>query len=178
MVDPAEKRAASHVLEQRYLILATSNDNVPWIAPVAYAETDTLSLIFSSRPSSRHGRTIGHGEVFVAVAIFDGALPSLSADGIQLEGTCRRLADEDLTVGGNTFWTRLHVKGETAPAPIDPLERWGSHSQRGLYVITPHRIFVTDLARYLETGLDYREKVDISIVGQLIREHWRSHPAI
>jgi hypothetical protein len=112
--------------------------------------------------------------VVVAGAILDGALPSPSADGIQFEGVCHRVTGQGLAVMGGIYWTRLHIKEGTLAPPISPLERWGPQSERALYFIAPRRVFVTDLQRYAETGLDYRIEVDISIVRQLIEESWKS----
>lgn len=79
--------------ENRYLSLATTDGDIPWVAPVEYVTDDALNFYFVSKTSSRHVAHIEQNSV-VSAAIFDSRQPSMTGKGIQVKGTVEKYADE------------------------------------------------------------------------------------
>ncbi len=74
------------------LTLATvSDDGFPQAAPLFFAETDDLALIFISERKVRHSQNIARNNRVAAAIYTDGQAWS-SIRGVQLEGTCVALA--------------------------------------------------------------------------------------
>lgn len=71
--------------ENRYLSLATTDGDEPWVAPVEYVVDDDLNFYFASKSSSRHVVHIEQNPV-VGFAIFDSTQPPMRGRGIQLRG--------------------------------------------------------------------------------------------
>lgn len=74
------------------LTLATvAPDNRPQAAPVFFAETDELTLIFISEQKSRHSQNVKQNSRVAATIYADGQSWQ-SIQGIQLEGICTALS--------------------------------------------------------------------------------------
>lgn len=76
------------------LTLATlAEDGRPQAAPIFYAETDDMSLIFISEPKVRHSRNVAR-DGRVAAAIYADGQQWQTIRGVQLEGICTALSGE------------------------------------------------------------------------------------
>ncbi len=88
--------------ENRYLSLATTDGEKPWVAPVEYVVDDELNFYFVSLVTSRHVNHI-QGNPLVAVAIFDSRQPSFTGRGIQIDGRVSTYSDHEnpfVTIAG------------------------------------------------------------------------------
>lgn len=88
------------VRENRYLTLATTDSQSPWIAPLEYLVDDELNFYFLSLPSSRHARHLLSNDT-VAVAIFDPAQEeyapgiTITLRGVQIEARAKLLPQDE-----------------------------------------------------------------------------------
>ena len=74
------------------LTLATvTRDGRPQAAPLFYAETDELALLFISEKKTRHGQNIA-GDGRVAATIYADGQQWRSIKGLQIEGVCTQLS--------------------------------------------------------------------------------------
>lgn len=102
MATPA--RVAALIAANTYLTLGTTDGARPWANAVEYVTDADGNLFFVSRTSSQHGRNIGAQAPVVAV-IFDSTQPSMTGEGVQIEGLATRLDGDDnvfVSVGGRT----------------------------------------------------------------------------
>jgi uncharacterized protein len=89
-----QQRVKKFLVDHTTLTLATVTDEGrPQAAPLFFAETDDLSLIFISEKKVRHSRNIAQNNN-VAVTIYADGQPWQSIRGLQIEGTCAPLAGE------------------------------------------------------------------------------------
>jgi uncharacterized protein len=89
-----QQRIKKFLAAHTTLTLATvTGDGRPQAAPLFFAETDDLSLIFISEKKVRHSRNIAQNNN-VAVTIYADGQPWQSICGLQIEGTCVPLAGE------------------------------------------------------------------------------------
>lgn len=79
--------------ENRYLSLATTDGEEPWVAPVEFVVDGDLNFYFVSKKSSRHINHIEQNSV-VGFAIYDSQQPSMTGRGIQIKGTVEEYSDE------------------------------------------------------------------------------------
>ena len=88
------------ITRNRYLSLATTAGEEPWVAPVEYLHDEQLNFFFFSTGESRHSRHIQQNPT-VAFAIFDRTQPDYTGDlsanlrGVQIRASARRLPSEE-----------------------------------------------------------------------------------
>ncbi|MDX1663419.1 MAG: pyridoxamine 5'-phosphate oxidase family protein [Candidatus Promineifilaceae bacterium] len=84
----------------RYLNLATTDGEEPWVATIEYVHDDELNFYFFSTDDARHSRHIEENPT-VAISIYSSGQPDYSGDlsanlnGVQMRATARRLAEEE-----------------------------------------------------------------------------------
>lgn len=93
MTNNASPEFVMDILEEnRYLSLATTDGDEPWVAPVEYIVDGDLNFYFISKTSSSHVNHIEQNPV-VGVAIFDSTQPSLNGRGIQIRGSVEQYSE-------------------------------------------------------------------------------------
>ena len=81
----------------RYLSLATTEGEEPWVAPVEYLHDEQLNFYFFSTADARHSQHIRRNPT-VAFAIFDATQPEYSGNltaplrGVQIRASARQLS--------------------------------------------------------------------------------------
>ena len=144
-VDRSWVRALLH--RNRVLVLATTDGDRPWVAPLEYMMGDDLDLIFFSSTESRH---VGHLEANgnVAVTVFDHIQPKITdgsdvdLKGLQMECIATRLSPEQHTDEMKATLEAFHF-------PVPPY---------AAFKIVPHRVFVPRV----ENGVNVRYEVDLA----------------
>jgi len=81
------ERAARLIRANRYLTLATADDQGPWAAPINYVTGPGDFLHFYSTITARHSLAVSHTPR-VAGAIFDTRAASEDVDGLQVAASC------------------------------------------------------------------------------------------
>lgn len=131
----------------RYLVLATTDGNEPWVAPVEYLADEDLNLYFFSTQDSRHIRHI-EASGAAAVAVFDREQPeyrsdaSVSLNGVQMECSVTQLSEDEYT-------DDLRAGVEALNPPMPPYQA---------FKITPRRVYVPRI----EDGVNVRDEVPMN----------------
>lgn len=139
--DRARELVHSVVERQRYLALSTTDGRRPWVAVLEYLRDEEGNLYFFSPEDSVHARHI-EGNPAVAVAIFGSEQPDYAADatatldGVQIEGTARKLSESEYPDAVVAGIEALHP-------PMPPY---------AVYRIEPRRVFVPRI----EDGVNVR----------------------
>ena len=96
MADTHQEFARDLVRRNRYLAMATTDGNSPWIAPLEYVSDDDLNLYFFSPATTAHAMQLERNHD-VAVAIFDPLqpeyepAPEIRIAGLQIAATAEKL---------------------------------------------------------------------------------------
>lgn len=142
--DRARDLAQSVIEKHRYLTLATTDGQRPWIAVVEYLRGEDGSFYFFSPEDCEHARHIERNPE-VAVAIYGSEQPDYAADattalnGVQMSATARRLTEEE--------YPEIVVAGiEALHPPMPPY---------AVFKIDPIHTFVPRI----EDGVNVREAV-------------------
>lgn len=94
-MDDFKARLKQFLAAHTTLTLATlAEDGRPQAAPLFYAETDDLSLIFISEPKVRHSQNVAR-DGRVAATIYAHGQQWQTIRGVQLEGTCAALSGKE-----------------------------------------------------------------------------------
>lgn len=131
----------------RYIVLATTDGDNPWVAPVEYMTDEDLNFYFFSPSDVRHVQHIERNGS-VAAAVFDTEQPDYTADttanlnGVQMECTARRLEQSEYSEAV------LAAIGALDP-PMPPYE---------VFKITPRHFYVPRI----EDGVNTRYEVEMS----------------
>ena len=103
MSTASERALVETILRRnRYLVLATTDGEVPWVAPLEYMVDDDLNFYFFSTDDSRHVRDL-ESNARVAVAVFEHEQgeyapdASLTLNGVQIDAVVHRVAPEGYT---------------------------------------------------------------------------------
>ncbi len=128
----------------RYLVLATTDGESPWVAPLEYVVGEGLDLWFFSPLDVRHSKHLERNPS-VAVTIFDADQPEYSGEttmtlaGIQMEGSAA-------LVDPSEFPGVVRSAIAIWDLPMPPY---------GAYRIRPERVFVPQVA----DGVNVRTEV-------------------
>ena len=96
MADNHQKFARDLVRRNRYLTMATTDGNSPWIAPLEYISDEDLNLYFFSPATTMHAVQLENNHN-VAVAIFDSIqpeyepAPEIRIAGLQISASAEKL---------------------------------------------------------------------------------------
>lgn len=141
---------AAYLREHHVVTLATMSDDGPWASAVFYVP-DGLDLIFLSAPHTRHARNFERG---VAGAIQENLDDWQSLKGVQLEGQCEVLKDEERHAAIEIYAQRFPVTGPDAPTEIA-----AALDKVNFYRLKSDRILFIDNAR----GLGHRDTLELSV---------------
>lgn len=130
----------------QYLVLATSDENGPWVAPVEPLADEDLNFYFFSTPEARHSRHIVDGGQVAAVMFAPDQpayTPTLTANlnAVQMECAARKLDPSEYNEA---------VQGaiDALEPPMPPYE---------VFMVTPKRFYVPAI----ENGVNTRYEVDV-----------------
>ena len=92
--------------------VATVHENKPWVCSVYFAYDEQLSLYWISSVDRRHSRELSENP-FVSGAIVLPHTPGDDVQGIQFEGTAKRINDSsEATIGMKYYATRFSMPDE------------------------------------------------------------------
>jgi uncharacterized protein YhbP (UPF0306 family) len=129
------------------VVLATTDGDQPWIAPLEYMTDEDLNLYFFSSTEARHVRHLEANSA-VAATVFDHKQPIVTAttnadlNGVQMECTATRVLPE------------LHTAAVSAAIEAFDL----SIPPYAVFKVVPHRFYVPRI----ESGLNIRYEVDMA----------------
>ena len=135
------------IKRNRIVVLATTDGDKPWVAPLEYMADEDLNLFFFSTTESRHVRHLEANSA-VAATVFDRVQPKVTStttadlSGVQMECTAIRVPPE------------LHT--DAVSAAIDALDI--SIPPYAVFKVIPHRFYVPRI----ENGLNIRYEVDMA----------------
>ena len=128
------QHAREIIKNNRYLTLATSDENVPWASPVFYCVNDRYDFYFVSEKGTLHVQNAGKNSK-VAVAIFDSHQKEGEGTGIQFSGIISEIPEADFPQALTTYHTTFI---ELTP------EKLSGASPYRMYKIVPDKIFILD----------------------------------
>ncbi len=155
-----ERRAASILRAQHFVVIGTADADGPWTAAAQYRLLPR-GLYVESDVSSRHARAIAASGVASGV-VFDSSAAPADADGVQLEFAAREV-DAEASAIRDIIASRLpRDAGDDDPAAVlaVPAKR--------LYVLEVMRAFVFDRDAWRSRGTDARLEVDVAAVWALL----------
>jgi uncharacterized protein YhbP (UPF0306 family) len=135
--------------DQTTMTLATIGlGGAPHATDVYYAETGDLGLYFVSIPGSRHARNLAR-DPRVAATVHADSTRWRDIRGVQLEGICRRVTDEERVAG----WARYTAKFSFVLADAALA---GALQKVDMYYVTPHWLRWIDNTAGLGHNLEWR----------------------
>lgn len=147
MQQMTDREHALDVIENcRYMTLATTDGETPWIAPIEHIRDPSGVFYFLSTEDSRHARHI-EGNNRVAVALYSGEQPAYASDanarlrGVQIEATARKIAEDE-------YPDFIHDAINALQAPMPPY---------AVFRVDPERYYLPKL----ENGVNVRQEVDL-----------------
>jgi uncharacterized protein YhbP (UPF0306 family) len=135
------------IKRNRVVVLATTDGDKPWVAPLEYMADDDLNLYFFSTTEARHVRHLEANSA-VAATVFDrkqsivNATTTADLSGVQMECTAIRVPPE--------------LRTDAVRAAIDAHDI--SIPPYAVFKVVPHRVFVPRI----ENGVNIRYEVDMA----------------
>ncbi len=149
MTDDPFSQLRAFLAEHTAMTLATVGpDGAPHATDVYYAETGDLGLYFASGPGSRHSRNLAH-EPRMAATVHAASKRWRDIRGVQLEGVCRRVTDEERVAA----WARYTAKFSFMLADAALA---GALQRVSMYRVTPHWLRWIDNTTGLGHNLEWR----------------------
>jgi uncharacterized protein YhbP (UPF0306 family) len=135
--------------EHTTMALATIGpDGAPQATDMYYAETGDLGFYFVSIPGSRHARNLAH-DPRVAATVHADSTRWRDIRGVQMEGVCRRVRDEERAAA----WAHYTAK---FPFVLADAALAGALQKVDMYRVTPHWLRWIDNAAGLGHNLEWR----------------------
>lgn len=153
----AIQRTYDIIANNRYLSLATTDGNHPWIAPIAYVADRDYSLYFYSAITSKHITDIARKPT-VACAIFDSTKSSDDADGIQMIAAIKEVPVPDLLRVMELYFRLSFPDPDARARWMRPVEDFCGDAPQRFYQLIPTNVYIPDLD---VTGIDQRLEIDI-----------------
>ncbi len=111
MTSPETDQAAAILAANRYAVIGTATpDGAPWVTPVYFVTVGLSSLLWLSRPSSRHSQLIAANDR-IAVTVFDSAVAAGQASAFYALATAGLCPDAELPGQLDAFSTRSAAVG-------------------------------------------------------------------
>jgi uncharacterized protein YhbP (UPF0306 family) len=148
--DPFSQLRAFLASHTAMTLATTGPDGAPHATDVYYAETGDLGLYFVSIPGSRHARNLAH-DPRVAATVHADSTRWRDIRGVQLEGICSRVTDEER----GAAWARYTAKFSFVLADAALA---GALQKVDMYRVTPHWLRWIDNAAGLGHNLEWRLK--------------------
>ncbi len=142
---------ANYLDTHNVLNLATSSADGPWAAAVFFVRNGS-QFYFLSAPHTRHCINI-QSQPRVAGTVQREVDDWEKIKGVQLEGICRLVPDEDRARVIDLYAQKFTVTGPDAPPPIAK-----ALDKVGWYSITPDALWYIDNSQ----GLGHRKAIDIT----------------
>lgn len=144
--DEYQDLAEEVIEENRYLALASTDGEAPWIAPIEYIYDESGDFFFFSTIDSRHAKHIETNDT-VAVAIWGSNQPeydselSTSLNGVQIRAKAGKVPEDE--------YPESVVAGiEAFELPMPPY---------AVFRLTPQRVYVP----VIEDGVNKRVEVEM-----------------
>lgn len=142
-------RARSIIESGPYMTLATADGGgAPWATPVWYAVESLYSLIWISRPDTRHSRNL-EVRPQLGIVIFDSRAPIGTGQGVYLEATAGLVNENEVEIAMSVFSERSLAQGGQA---------FSAEDVRGS---APHRLYRASASRAYLGERDHRVAVDL-----------------
>ena len=153
----ADERALQVLKTNRYFVLATVDEEGPWVAGLAFVPAASPPrLYFISRTWARHSKAIERNNR-VAGVIYNSTASLLDVESIQFSGTCHRVTDKEEL--------RIVLRGHPADKGDEPdnqaLEKIFENPDLAAYCVTIKDAYVLDQTAWLNFEIDARESTDI-----------------
>ncbi|HYT43686.1 MAG TPA: pyridoxamine 5'-phosphate oxidase family protein [Methylomirabilota bacterium] len=145
------------IASNRYMSLASSFENHPWIASVFFAVDEYYNFYFVSAKDSSHAMHIQYNSE-VAIAIFDSQEPPEIVDGVQIAGFARILEGLDLQKAMEVYYHKRFPKVEERANHYRSPDNFLNNSVRRFFRVNPTHIYTVDLNI---TDVDRRIEVEL-----------------
>jgi nitroimidazol reductase NimA-like FMN-containing flavoprotein (pyridoxamine 5'-phosphate oxidase superfamily) len=140
LMENAEEKCVSIIIENRYLDIATSKGSKPWVSAVYYAVDSDLNFYFVSRKDSRHGRFIQENPD-VAVSIWNSTKKPENSDGIQIDAEAAIVPDEELEEAVHTMFSKRFEDEEKQKEYFNNWQKYSGDSEKKLFKIETKRLY-------------------------------------
>ncbi|OKI32491.1 hypothetical protein A6A25_25555 [Saccharothrix sp. CB00851] len=142
------------------MTLATTDDEGPWAAGIAFTVIGLRELYFISQRSSRHGRAIAANGL-AAGAIFNSTVAPDDVESVQFSAVCRDVGDD-----AEQIRRVLELSGTCAgePASEEEVRRIENDPEKGVFILQIQDMYVLDQVAWAESQIDAREQVDPGLV--------------
>jgi hypothetical protein len=111
MTDEMTAQARAILATNRYAVLGTATPTgEPWVSPVYFVNLGLHTLLWLSRPSSRHSELIAENHR-TAITVFDSTVPMGGATAFYARATAGLCPDDDLATQLAAFSTHSIADG-------------------------------------------------------------------
>ncbi|MFB6213668.1 MAG: pyridoxamine 5'-phosphate oxidase family protein [Candidatus Nanohaloarchaea archaeon] len=135
------EKCVEMLLNNRYMDIAISQDDNPWVSAVYYAVDPELNFYFVSLKTSRHGKYIQENSE-VALSIYNSTNPPEEADGIQIDAKAKILEDENLEDSVRTLFSKRFEDEEKQKEYFENYdEKYAGESEKKIFKVESENIY-------------------------------------
>lgn len=156
-MDP--KQVAKKVIaENLFMVLATSDQNIPWVSPVFYATGDNKTFYWHSAKNTKHSHIIAQNP-HLAVVIFNSTNPEIP--GLYMKGKAEEVTDKEEIVQGISLLFGKALKDEDKRQElIEHPEDFQDEARLRVYKFTVEEFYLSNSERWNDKWVDWTDKVE------------------
>lgn len=151
---------AKKIIEHnQYMIIATADNDEPWISPVAYAQDENYIFYFVSMPDSKHILQILKNKR-VAVAVFDSHQEWGEGLGLQIEGEVSEVTLTELPHAMTVYFTRKNPYVKIPGAFGKGLKNLLKQKRYKMYKFTPKKVWMNNPESDIDERIEIKLRID------------------
>lgn len=154
-IETRVKNAVEMLLENRYMDLATSDNDEPWVAGLFFGVDPELNFYFVSYPGSRHAKHVRQNPD-TAITIWDSRVPPSDVDGLQIKCQGEEVRENELPRALEFLYRKRFSDPSTQKEYIDDEESYIGDTDQKLY-----KVSATDVYKCKVPTGEYDERIEV-----------------
>lgn len=152
------KKAKKVIEENSFMVLATTDQQYPWVTPVFYAHDENYNFYWHSAPVTKHSKFIEQNPN-VSIVIFNSTNPELP--GLYMEGKAMELDNHELYSGLEILMQKA-VKNEKERSEIlSHPEDFKAEGKLRMYKFVPAKFYINDSEKWNNKWVDWHVEVPL-----------------
>ncbi len=170
-----DARAAKIISDNRFLSLACTDKDGPWVAPINYVIGPGRTLSFYSAVDARHSLAVAITPR-TAAAIFDSRASSEDVDGLQLSLICTEVEPSELETVHQHYFATNFASEDEKEWWLRPPDAFLGNGPSRFYALEIVAAYVIDFESVERDKIDRRIAVDPDTIWQILEDANRATP--
>ena len=154
----SQEQARQIIKSNNFMVLATSDENQPWISPVFFATADNKTFYWHSARNTKHSQIVAANS-HVAVVIFNSTNPEIP--GLYMKGQAMEVEEDKVEEGLEILFGKAVSNFAKREELLSHPEDFKGEGKLRLYKFIAEEFFLSNSEQWNNKWVDWTEKVDL-----------------